>query len=66
MRYHIMFTYFLSGQRYIQVMDFKAGKIIRFTIDELSKDELPVELKDYIKKIRAEIENGRWDINGSF
>jgi len=61
-RYHIMFCYFERGHRIVQVMDFKEGKIIRFTMDELEKDELPLELKDYIQGIQKDNENGELDI----
>lgn len=35
------------------------GKLIRFTLDELEKDELPLDLKKYIKE---DIVDGRWII----
>jgi len=56
-----MFCYFERGQRVVQVMDFKEEQFIRFTIDELEKDELPFELKDYIRGIQKDIEDERWD-----
>jgi hypothetical protein len=60
-QYHIMFCYFERGQRVDQVIDFKEGQLIRFTIDELEKDELPKELKEYIRGIQKDFEDGGWD-----
>ncbi len=60
-RYHIMLSYFKGRQRVVQVMDFSGAQMITFTMDELENDEMPVELKKYIKTIENEINEGRWD-----
>ncbi|MEQ2529586.1 hypothetical protein WMO40_23210 [Bacillaceae bacterium CLA-AA-H227] len=54
MPYHIMLTkkvFDIKGQSQIQVqvMDTAAPQIIYFTLDELEKDELTEELKEYIR-----------------
>lgn len=56
-----MLTYFKGRQRVVQVMDFSGAQMITFTMDELENDEMPVELKKYIKTIEKEINEGRWD-----
>ncbi|MEC1697769.1 hypothetical protein [Schinkia azotoformans] len=43
------------------VFDFKNELQIEFSLDELDKDELTVELKDYIKGIREGIDSGYYD-----
>lgn len=60
MHYHIMLTKKISdlkGQLHtqIQVMDFP----INFTLDELERNDLPEELKEYKKGIIPDIEEGR-------
>ncbi|MGG3846692.1 hypothetical protein [Aeribacillus composti] len=50
-RYHIMLSYFKGRQRVVQVMDFSGAQMITFTMDELESNEMPVELKKYIKTI---------------
>jgi len=60
-RYHIMLTYFKGTKRHVQVMDFAGAQMITFTMDELESDEMPVELKKYIKTIEKEINEGKWD-----
>lgn len=69
MSYHIMLTkkvFDIKGQSQIQVqvMDSASPQIIYFTLDELEKDELPEELKEYIKGILRQIEEGRWHYGG--
>ena len=71
MSYHIMLTRKvtdLKGQSKIQaqVMDTSAPQIIYFTLDELERGELPEELKDYIRRILPDIENGRWHYTGNY
>ncbi|AIM16955.1 MULTISPECIES: hypothetical protein [Neobacillus] len=71
MAYHIMLTRKitdLKGRRQIQVqvMDFKEGQIIKFTLDELEKDQLPKELKEYVRGLLPDIEDGRWHYNGNY
>lgn len=71
MAYHIMLTRKITDlkghlQTQVQVMDSKAGQIIRFTLDELEKDELPEELKEYIRGILQDIENGRWHYTSNY
>jgi hypothetical protein len=69
MSYHIMLTRKISDfigqlQTQVQVMDRKGGQIIYFTLDELEKDELPEELKEYIRGILPDIKDGRWHYGG--
>lgn len=69
MSYHIMLTRKISDikghtQIQVQVMDPAAAQIIYFTLDELEKDELPENLKEYIREILPEIEEGRWHYSG--
>jgi hypothetical protein len=71
MSYHIMMTRKitdLKGQSQIQaqVMDTAASQIIYFTLDELEKNGLPEELKQYIMVILSDIENGRWHYTGNY
>lgn len=61
MGYHIMLTYQRVEGREVQVMDFKEGRMIRFTLDELEKNELPEEMKKLIKDNIEKINEGRWD-----
>jgi hypothetical protein len=70
MSYHIMLTRKISdikgqSQIQVQVMDSVAPQIIYFTLDELEKDELPEELKEYIRGILPQIEDGRWHYGGN-
>lgn len=69
MSYHIMLTRKVSdlkgkSQIQVQVMDAAEAQIIYFTLDELEKDELPVELKDYIRELLPKIAEGRWHYSG--
>lgn len=59
--YKILYCRFLGGQRLVIVFDFKNELQIEFSLDELDKDELTVELKDYIKGIREGIDSGYYD-----
>lgn len=59
--YKILYTRFVGGQRHIHVFDFKGEKTIEFTLDELENDELSVELKEYVRSIREQIDNGYFD-----
>lgn len=59
--YKILYCRFSGGQRLVIVFDFKAEQTIEFSLDELEKDELPEELKQYIKGIRKEIDSGVTD-----
>jgi hypothetical protein len=70
MSYHIMLTRKISdlkgqSQIQVQVMDTATPQIIYFTLDELEKDELPEELKEYIRGILPQIEEGRWHYRGN-
>lgn len=70
MSYHTMLTkkvFDIKGksQIQVQVMDTSAPQIIYFTLDELEKDELPEELKGYIRSILPQIEEGRWHYGGN-
>jgi hypothetical protein len=64
MSYHIMLTRKISdikgqSQIQVQVMDTGTPQIIYFTLDEL-----PEELKEYIRGILPQIEDGRWRYGG--
>ena len=59
--YKILYTRFVSGQRRIIVFDFKRERTIEFTLDELEKDELNEEVKEYIAGIREQIDSGYFD-----
>lgn len=59
--YKILYTRFSGGQRLITVFDFMNGQIIEFSLDELNKEELTEELKEYIAGIREQINSGYWD-----
>lgn len=59
--YKILYTKFVGGQRYVIVFDFKGEQTIEFTLNELEKDELPEELKDYTRSIREQIDAGYFD-----
>ncbi|MEH6992942.1 hypothetical protein V7075_09535 [Neobacillus drentensis] len=70
MSYHILLTRKISdlkGQLHTQVhvMDSKGAQIIYFTLDELEKDELPEALKEYIRGILPNIQDGRWHYGGN-
>jgi hypothetical protein len=70
MSYHIMLTkkvFDIKGQSQIQVqiIDTATPQIIYFTLDELDKDELPEELKEYIRGILPQIKDGRWHYGGN-
>lgn len=39
-------------QTQVRVMDFKAGRIVYFTLDDFERGELPEELKEYIRLCR--------------
>ncbi|KGM44822.1 hypothetical protein P9D43_20780 [Neobacillus niacini] len=49
-----------QSQIQVQVMAAAAGQIIYFTLDELEKDDLPEELKQYLMDILPQIKAGRW------
>jgi len=69
MSYHIMMTSKVSDIKgnlltKVQVMDFKAGRIIYVTLDELEKDQLSEDLKEYTRGILPDIMDGRWHYTG--
>ena len=71
MSYHIMLTRKITdlkghSQIQVQVIDAATPQIIYFTLDELEKNELPGALKEYIRWILPDIENGRWHYTGSY
>lgn len=71
MPYHIMLTRKICDlkghlQTQVQVMDFTNGQLIYLTLDELEKDKLPNDLKEYIRGILPDIEEGRWYYNWTF
>ncbi|MEC1725842.1 hypothetical protein P9E34_14070 [Schinkia azotoformans] len=59
--YKILYCRFSGGQRLVVVFDFKGEQTIEFSLDELEKEELPEELKQYIKGIREGIDSGYYD-----
>jgi hypothetical protein len=48
----------------VQCFDFKRGGIWRFTLDKIDSDELPQDLKVFIKKNLTKIQDGRWNYTG--
>lgn len=72
MSYHIMTsrkTTDLAGNKQILVecMDFSLGRIWKVTLDELEKEnELPMELKEYVKENIPEILKGKWNYTGQY
>jgi hypothetical protein len=56
-----MLTYFKGQKRVVQVMDFTGAQMITFTMDELESEEMPTELKKYIKTIEKDINERRCD-----
>jgi hypothetical protein len=65
-RYGIMFTVKspTSPNRKISVMDFKMGRVISFTVDEIDGDEMEEDLKDYMQGQLDKVETGYWDYSG--
>lgn len=59
--YKILYCCFSGGQRLINVFDFKGEQTIEFSLDELDKNEITNELKEYIKGILDQINNGYFD-----
>lgn len=59
--YRIMQSYLMRKILHVRVMDFRNGRIIDFTLDELEKDELDGELKQYIKENLESIHSGKWN-----
>jgi hypothetical protein len=61
MNYKLLYTSWYGGQRKVTVFDFKRGRTIEFTIDEIEKDKLDCNLKEYIITIKPKIDTGYWD-----
>lgn len=59
--YKILYTKLVGGQRLVTVFDFKGEQTIEFSLDELQKNELTEELKEYIYGIRENIDKGYFD-----
>lgn len=59
--YKILYCRFSGGQRLVVVFDFKGEQIIEFSLDELEKDELKEDLKEYIRGIQKDIDSGYFD-----
>jgi hypothetical protein len=66
MRYGIMFTMKspTSSNRKVTVMDFKMGRQITFTVDEIEGDEMEDDLKEYMLGRLEKVETGYWDYTG--
>jgi hypothetical protein len=66
MRYGIMFTVKspTSSNRKVTVMDFKMGRLITFTVDEIEGDEMVEDLKEYMRGQLAKVNSGYWDYTG--
>jgi len=60
-RYHIMYVYWSGQNKMIKVIDFKEGRMIKFTIDEIDKNNLDPELKEYIRSIKNDIMDGKYN-----
>ncbi|HHW37444.1 MAG TPA: hypothetical protein GXX18_09440 [Bacillales bacterium] len=59
--YKILYCRFSGGQGLINVFDFIGKQTIEFSLDELEKNELTDELKEYIKGILDHINKGYFD-----
>jgi hypothetical protein len=66
MRYGIMFTVKspTSSNRKVTVMDFKMGRQITFTVDEIEGNEMENDLKEYMRSQLEKVETGYWDYTG--
>lgn len=60
-RYHIMYVYWKGQNKLIRVMDWKEARMINFTLDEIDKNNLDAELREYIRSIKNEIEDGKYN-----
>ncbi|WP_338788832.1 hypothetical protein [Metabacillus sp. FJAT-53654] len=60
-RYNIMHVYWNGPYKMIKVMDWRDGRMIGFTIDEIDKDNLDPELREYIRSIKDDIESGKYN-----
>lgn len=65
-RYNIMHVYWKGQNKLIKVMDWKEAKMISFTIDEINKENLDPELREYIRSIKKEIEDGKYNYKIQF
>ncbi|MBD7966267.1 hypothetical protein [Fictibacillus norfolkensis] len=65
-RYGIMFTVKspTSPHRKVTVMDFKMGRLITFTLDEIEGEEMEEDLKEYMKGQLMKVNTGYWDYTG--
>jgi hypothetical protein len=45
----------------IKVMDWRDGRMIGFTFDEIDKDNLDPELREYIRSIKNDIDGGKYN-----
>ncbi|EKN69054.1 hypothetical protein P9E76_14305 [Schinkia azotoformans] len=61
MNYKLLYTSRYGSQRKIVIFDFKRGMMIELTIDELEKEELDLKLRQYIIKMKDQIDSGYWD-----
>lgn len=61
MNYKLLYTSWYGGQRKVVIFDFKRGMMIEFTIDELENEDLDFKLKEYIIKMKDQIDTGYWD-----
>jgi hypothetical protein len=53
-----------NSNRKISVMDFKMGRVISFTVDEIDGDEMEDDLKEYMRSQLEKVETGYWDYTG--
>ncbi len=60
-RYHIMYAYWSGQNKMIKVMDFKEARMIKFTIDEIDKENSDSEWREYIRSIMDQIEEGKYN-----
>lgn len=65
-RYGIMFAVKspANSNRKISVMDFKMGRIISFTVNEIDSDEMEDDLKEYMRGQLEKVNTGYWDYTG--
>ncbi|KEF37671.1 hypothetical protein M670_02973 [Schinkia azotoformans MEV2011] len=61
MNYKLLYTSRYGSQRKVVIFDFKREMMIELTIDELEKEELDLKLRQYIIKMKDQIDSGYWD-----
>lgn len=64
-RYKFLYYKLIKGEKHITVLDFKLPGTITFTLEDLKSDELPEELKAYMRTIwKSHVESGAYEYKG--